>query len=354
VPERITAQRSERWAGFASAGTAIGRGRPGARTNLGPAARVAVATLPFPGSVRLSSVLLEQPQLRGLLGLAVASYNLALPERRGSSGSAGGGLGRLAAVTKEARGASEVGDDGQEAHASAAARASFDIDAKGAPEQLGPGAIARAVHALRRQAAGLLIAGGRWVGRSCRRWLRHDEWPPFREGSVTYGWVGRGVFYSRFVGSLSADLGTAHVARLGESISRVPSLAHFSDASALYQYDLLARSAFTRLVLQNRRKFSSLVMLTWSAGATPSAMAFAAAVGDSVTLVTAASVFAKLLVAAVVERGGFDRHSRTRVPRALSALRPRLGKVSRTDGARPSGLKAPASRVAQGRCCCPT
>ena len=95
--------------------------------------------------------------------MAVASYNLTLPERRGSSGSAGGGLGRLAAVTKEARGASEVGDDGQEAHASAAARASFDIDAKGAPEQLGPGAIARAVHALRPQAAGLLIAGGRWL-----------------------------------------------------------------------------------------------------------------------------------------------------------------------------------------------
>jgi len=46
--------------------------------------------------------------------LAVSSYN-ALPVRRGSSGSAGGRLGWLAAVTKEARGASEVGDDGQEA-----------------------------------------------------------------------------------------------------------------------------------------------------------------------------------------------------------------------------------------------
>ena len=44
----------------------------------------------------------------------MSSYN-ALPVRRGSSGSAGGRLGWLAAVTKEARGASEVGDDGQEA-----------------------------------------------------------------------------------------------------------------------------------------------------------------------------------------------------------------------------------------------
>jgi hypothetical protein len=36
---------------------------------------------PSPGLCSLSSVLLEQPQQRGLLGLAVASYNLALPAR---------------------------------------------------------------------------------------------------------------------------------------------------------------------------------------------------------------------------------------------------------------------------------
>jgi hypothetical protein len=83
-------------------------------------------------------------------------------------------LGRLAAVTKEARGAGEVGDDGQQAHASAAARASFEIDAKGTLEQLRPRPVARAVHALRRRAAGMLIAGGRSGGRFCRRWLGLD------------------------------------------------------------------------------------------------------------------------------------------------------------------------------------
>jgi hypothetical protein len=118
------------------------------------------------------------------------------------------------------------------------------------------------------------------------------------EGSVTLGWVGRGVFYSRFVGSLSADLGVTHAARLGQCISQTASLLYFSDASALYQYDLLARSAFTRLILDNRRKFSRLVMLTWSAGATPSARAFAAAVGDSVTLLTDLTAFETQLVAA--------------------------------------------------------
>lgn len=122
--------------------------------------------------------------------------------------------------------------------------------------------------------------------------LRDDE------GSVTLGWVGRGVFYSRFVGSLSAELGNTHVARLGEGLLLASSLLYFSDASALYQYDLLARSAFTRLVLENRRKFSRLVMLTWSTGVTPSAAAFAAAVGDSVTLLTDSTAFETLLEAA--------------------------------------------------------
>ncbi len=61
----------------------------------------------------------------------MSSYNLALPIRRVSSGSTLGWLGRLgrfAAVTNEARGASEIDDHGQEAHASAAARASFDVE----------------------------------------------------------------------------------------------------------------------------------------------------------------------------------------------------------------------------------
>jgi hypothetical protein len=118
------------------------------------------------------------------------------------------------------------------------------------------------------------------------------------EGSVTLGWVAHGVFYSRFAGALSAELGEAHVARLGESLRWASTLHYFSDASALSRYDLLARSAFTRLVLENRRKFSRLVMLTWSTGMTPSATAFAAAVGESVTLLTDPTVFERLLVAA--------------------------------------------------------
>ena len=182
VPDRISSLRGEALTGSVTAGTATGRGRPGARTNLRPAARVGYHSSFAAGRRSLGLVLFEQRQLRGLLGLAVSSYSLARPVRWGASGSARGRLGRLALVTKEARGASEVGDDGQELHASAAARASLDVDAKGALEQLRPRSVARAVHALRRRAAGLLIAGRRWVGRSCRRWVGHDERTPLGGG----------------------------------------------------------------------------------------------------------------------------------------------------------------------------
>jgi len=52
VPEPISVQRSERWAGFVATEAAIGRGRPAARTNFRPKARVGAATLPLPGSVQ--------------------------------------------------------------------------------------------------------------------------------------------------------------------------------------------------------------------------------------------------------------------------------------------------------------
>jgi hypothetical protein len=44
-----------------------------------------------------------------------------------------------------------------------------------------------AVQALRPRAAGLLSAAGRWGGRSCRRWLGHDERPPLGGGSEHAG-----------------------------------------------------------------------------------------------------------------------------------------------------------------------
>ena len=124
------------------------------------------------------------------------------------------------------------------------------------------------------------------------------------QGSVALGWVGPDVFYARFEGGLSAKVGAGHVARLDEILKNVPSLKYFSDSSALTEYDLLARSGFVRLVLENRRKFSELVFLTWSAGITPATRAFAAAIGDPVTILADTAEFDRLLLQAAP----FARH----------------------------------------------
>ncbi len=71
--------------------------------------------------------------------------------------SARGGLSRLALMTEKAGGAGEVGNDGEQTHSSAAARASFRIDTKGALEQLSPGACARSSETDRTSASGLTV-----------------------------------------------------------------------------------------------------------------------------------------------------------------------------------------------------
>jgi hypothetical protein len=118
------------------------------------------------------------------------------------------------------------------------------------------------------------------------------------DGSVALGWVGEGVFYARYVGALSAQIGAAHRERVQRILCAVSSFRYFSDASDLTQYDLLARSAFTRLVLENRRKFSQLVMLTWSGGISPATAAFAAAVGEPVSILADRVEFERLLIRA--------------------------------------------------------
>jgi hypothetical protein len=107
-----------------------------------------------------------------------------------------------------------------------------------------------------------------------------------RQGAVAYGWIAQRVFYGRFVGSLSAELGTRFVESLAGLLEDVPSLAYFADASALDQYDLVARMRFQRLVLRERSKFLSLTFLTWSGGVGPAARHFATLLGEPIDLLT--------------------------------------------------------------------
>ena len=85
-------------------------------------------------------------------------------------------------------------------------------------------------------------------------------------GSVTFGWADEGVYYARFSRCLSAKLGEAFAARLRAAAQRPGGIKYFADGRALESYDLLARSAFVRVVTENRRKFEQLYMLTWADG----------------------------------------------------------------------------------------
>ena len=83
-------------------------------------------------------------------------------------------------------------------------------------------------------------------------------------GSVTFGWADEGVFYARFSRCLSARLGEIFASRLRVAALSCSSLKYFADARDLESYDLLARSAFVRVVNEHRRKFEQLNVLWWN------------------------------------------------------------------------------------------
>jgi hypothetical protein len=86
-------------------------------------------------------------------------------------------------------------------------------------------------------------------------------------GSVTFGWMDEGVYYARFSHSLSARLGEAFAARLRSAVqSSSGPIKYYADGAALESYDLLARSAFVRVVTEHRRRFESITVLAWSGG----------------------------------------------------------------------------------------
>lgn len=101
-----------------------------------------------------------------------------------------------------------------------------------------------------------------------------------REGAIAYGFIAPRVFYARFVGSLSAELGSNYVRRLEVAFDREESLAYFGDASALRAYDLVARTRFQSFVASRREKLASLVLLTWAAGIGPATRALTDALGQ--------------------------------------------------------------------------
>jgi hypothetical protein len=101
-----------------------------------------------------------------------------------------------------------------------------------------------------------------------------------KDGAVAIGWLADDVLFSRFSGALGGELGARCASRLDALLGLVPAVHYFADSSALKQYDLLARSAFVRVLMANRRKFRSLVVLTWAEGLSPASKAFVTALGE--------------------------------------------------------------------------
>lgn len=114
-------------------------------------------------------------------------------------------------------------------------------------------------------------------------------------GSVTFGWVADGVFYARFSRCLSAKLGEVFASRLREAALQSSGLKYFGDGRALESYDLLARSAFVRVVTEHRRRFDSFTLLKWEGGEL--SPAFLSTLGDNVTVAQSSIDFEARLLA---------------------------------------------------------
>jgi hypothetical protein len=116
-----------------------------------------------------------------------------------------------------------------------------------------------------------------------------------RQGAAAYGYVASRVLYARVVGRLSEALGTDFVNELDSVTRQESSLACFVDASALRQFDASAQSRLQALVVAERRRFASIVMLTWSASSGLAWRQLAAELGEAVELLSEPLEFERAL-----------------------------------------------------------
>jgi hypothetical protein len=124
------------------------------------------------------------------------------------------------------------------------------------------------------------------------------------EGSARLGWAGDAVLYAFVTGGLSAALGARLASQVQTLVGGFSGVHYFCDAANMTRYDLLARSAFVRMALANRRRFASFTLLTWPAAVSPAMNAFTEALGDNVTLFSESSDFERRLL----ELAPFARH----------------------------------------------
>jgi hypothetical protein len=128
------------------------------------------------------------------------------------------------------------------------------------------------------------------------------------EGSVQIGWAAPHVLLVRFEGALNSTLGKTFANHLHQLLSGQQGVHYFGDASRLKHYDLVARSAFVRVVLEHRKAFAALQILMPGPELSVAELSLAAAVGEPLRLVLDPSAFAAALASATT-KGSLKRHS---------------------------------------------
>lgn len=142
------------------------------------------------------------------------------------------------------------------------------------------------------------------------------------DGLAIVGWAGASVIHSRIEGAMSAELGARFAAHVQRLVGNGAGVHYFADVSGLTRYDLLARSAFVRMALANRRRFQSFTFLAWAGGISSTARAFAEALGENTEIVLDSEDFERrLLRVAPLARHRLDPASRQGLGSAPRASR---------------------------------
>lgn len=124
---------------------------------------------------------------------------------------------------------------------------------------------------------------------------------------VVVGWVADSVLWAKLSGTLSASLGASFAVKLERYIKSCTRLRYFVDASSMHSVDLLARSATARVLMANRQRIQSMLVLNWSGGVSATARAVMIALDDLVETTTSSQLFdAKLTEAAPLARQKLD------------------------------------------------
>jgi len=116
-----------------------------------------------------------------------------------------------------------------------------------------------------------------------------------KTGSMTFGWVASGVYYTRVSGDISPHLAGAQLKRADTALENQARVHFFADCLDVRSYDLLARGAFARFLLTHRTRFVEIVVLIPAEGWSSAGQALASAVGDPLVLLASASEFMKRL-----------------------------------------------------------